>query len=89
MSLLPSRKQELINGFQLHGTDTGSPEVQIALLTARIASLTEHLKVHRKDFTSERGLKILISQRKRLLAYIQRENPERHQALVQRLGIRA
>ena len=88
MSLTQERKQELINGYQVHETDTGSADVQIAMLTERINRLSEHLKINKKDHASRRGLLKMIGQRKRLLAYLRRENKERYQALIQRLGIR-
>ena len=88
MSLTQERKQELINGYQVHETDTGSADVQIAMLTERINRLSEHLKINKKDHASRRGLLKMIGQRKRLLAYLRKENKERYQALIQRLGIR-
>ncbi|HEY9706689.1 MAG TPA: 30S ribosomal protein S15 [Oculatellaceae cyanobacterium] len=88
MSLTQERKQELINGYQVHETDTGSADVQIAMLTERINRLSEHLKTNKKDHASRRGLLKMIGQRKRLLAYLRKENTERYQALIQRLGIR-
>ncbi len=81
-------KQQIIEDYQVHATDTGSPEVQIALLTDRIAHLTEHLKVHRGDHHTRRGLMKLIGQRRRLLDYVQNSNVERYRALIGRLGIR-
>jgi small subunit ribosomal protein S15 len=81
-------KQQIIKDFQSHGTDTGSPEVQIALLTDRISSLTEHLKVHKGDHHTRRGLMMLIGQRRRLLDYVQKGDVERYRALIGRLGIR-
>ncbi|MEN9213853.1 MAG: 30S ribosomal protein S15 [Gloeomargarita sp. DG02_4_bins_56] len=88
MSLLQQRKQELINEYQVHATDTGSPEVQIALLSARISQLSEHLRTHKKDFSSQRGLLKLISQRKQLLLYLRKHHFDRYEAVIQRLGIR-
>ena len=88
MSLTQERKQEIINGYQVHETDTGSADVQIAMLTERINRLSEHLKTNKKDHASRRGLLKMIGQRKRLLAYLRKENTERYQGLIQRLGIR-
>ncbi len=88
MALTQKRKQELIGEYQIHETDTGSAELQIALLTERINQLTEHLKANQKDHSSRRGLLKMIGRRKRLLAYIQKEDPERYQSLIARLGIR-
>ncbi|HAA27989.1 MAG TPA: 30S ribosomal protein S15 [Cyanobacteria bacterium UBA8553] len=88
MSLTQERKQEIIDGYQVHETDTGSADVQIAMLTERINRLSEHLKTNKKDHSSRRGLLKMIGQRKRLLAYLRKENRERYQALIQRLGIR-
>jgi len=73
---------------RLHDTDTGSPEVQIALLTERIEHLTEHLKVHEKDHHSRRGLLMLVGRRRRLLDYLRRNNVERYRALIAKLGLR-
>lgn len=88
MALTQQRKQELISDYQVHETDTGSSEVQIAMLTERINRLSEHLKANQKDHSSRRGLLKLIGQRKRLLSYVQKEDRERYQALISRLGIR-
>lgn len=88
MALTQQRKQELISDYQVHETDTGSSEVQIAMLTERINRLSEHLKANQKDHSSRRGLLKLIGQRKRLLSYVQKENREKYQALIGRLGIR-
>jgi len=88
MSLLQERKQELINEYQMHATDTGSPEVQIALLTDRINQLSEHLRTHKKDFSSQRGLLRLISQRRQLLLYLRKHHLDRYETLIKRLGIR-
>lgn len=84
----PVDKQKIIEEFRTHPGDTGSSEVQIALLTARIEHLTEHLKTHKKDHHSRRGLLQLVGQRRRLLDYLQREDIERYRTLLQRLGIR-
>ncbi|RLC69351.1 MAG: 30S ribosomal protein S15 [Chloroflexi bacterium] len=82
------RKREIIKQFQAHEKDTGSVEVQVALLTERIKRLTEHLRVHRHDFHTRRGLLKLVGQRRRLLRYLSRTAPERYQALVAQLGLR-
>ncbi|MBD2776961.1 30S ribosomal protein S15 [Iningainema tapete] len=86
--LTQQRKQEIITQYQVHETDTGSSEVQIAMLTARINRLSEHLQANKKDHSSRRGLLKLIGQRKRLLAYVQQESREKYLALIGRLGIR-
>ena len=88
MALTQERKQEIMGDYQTHETDTGSPDVQVAMLTDRISKLSAHLKINQKDFASRRGLMMMISRRKRLLAYIQRENVDRYKALIARLGIR-
>ncbi len=89
MSLTPEQKQQIIEEFKRHEGDTGSPEVQIALLTARINSLTEHLKTHRKDFHSRRGLVMLVGQRRQLLNYLADQDIQRYRAIVQKLGLRS
>jgi len=81
-------KPGIIAENRLHDTDTGSPEVQIALLTERIRHLTEHMKVHKKDFHSQRGLLMLVGRRRRMLDYLRRENVERYRAIIAKLGIR-
>ncbi len=81
-------KLQTIEGYRLHGTDTGSSEVQVALLTERINGLSGHFKVHKKDHHSRRGLLELVSQRRRLLDYLRRTGPVRYQALIERLGLR-
>ncbi|HEY7931870.1 MAG TPA: 30S ribosomal protein S15 [Acidimicrobiales bacterium] len=83
-----TEKQQIIKDYQAHGTDTGSPEVQIAILTDRISHLTEHLKVHKGDHHTRRGLMKLIGQRRRLLDYVQKGDVERYRTLIGRLGIR-
>lgn len=88
MALTQQRKQELLSAYQVHETDTGSSDVQVAMLTERINRLSEHLRANQKDHSSRRGLLKLIGQRKRLLSYIQNENREKYQALIGRLGIR-
>jgi small subunit ribosomal protein S15 len=86
--MTPERKRAIIEDFSLHTGDTGSPEVQIALLSERITYLTEHFKTHSKDHHSRRGLLKLVSQRRRLLDYLRGSAPERYQALITRLGLR-
>ena len=81
-------KAQIVKEFKVHDKDTGSPEVQVALLTDRISHLTEHLKVHKGDHHTRRGLMKLIGQRRRLLDYVQKGNVERYRALIGRLGIR-
>jgi small subunit ribosomal protein S15 len=88
MALLPETKQRLIREFRRSEDDTGSPEVQVALLTERIQSLNEHLKVHRKDFHSRRGLLLMVGKRRALLNYLRRTDPQRYSRLVERLGLR-
>ena len=88
MSITAERKQEVI---QLHATkadDTGSPEVQVAILTERIANLTTHLKAHAQDFHSRRGLLVMVGRRRRLLDYLKRKDKSRYESLVKRLGLR-
>jgi small subunit ribosomal protein S15 len=88
MGIAQQQKQGVIEQFRLHQTDTGSPEVQVALLSQRIDHLTEHFKTHVKDHHSRRGLLKLVGQRRRLLDYLKDSNFERYQGLIQRLGIR-
>jgi small subunit ribosomal protein S15 len=88
MALTQIRKQELMTEYQVHETDTGSPDLQVALLTERISQLTGHLQSNPKDHASRRGLLKMIGQRRRLLAYINAKEPERYQNLIKRLGIR-
>lgn len=88
MSLTKEAKNEVISRFAKHEGDTGSPEVQIALLTARINELTEHLRDHKKDHHSRRGLLMMVGQRRRLLDYLRRQDIERYRGLVQELGLR-
>ena len=88
MPLQPEAKQGVITKFRLHEGDTGSPEVQIALLSQRIDYLTEHFKVHRKDHHSRRGLLKLVGQRRRLLDYLKRSNVERYRTVVGSLSLR-
>lgn len=88
MALAQARRQELITEHRAHDKDTGSSEVQVALLSDRISYLTEHFKVHPKDHHSRRGLIKLVSQRRRLLDYLKRENVERYKQIIDRLGLR-
>ena len=88
MPLTIDQKKTLIEQYRVHEGDTGSPEVQIALLSERITYLTEHFKVHVKDHHSRRGLLKLVGQRRRLLDYLRKNNYERYRSLIQRLGIR-
>ena len=86
--LATEKKQEIINSFKKHDTDTGSPEVQIAILTNRITYLTEHFKIHKKDHHSRRGLLKLVGQRRRLLDYLKGKEVDRYKKVIERLGIR-
>ena len=88
MTLTKEAKSELIKKFAAHEGDTGSPEVQVALLTARINELTEHLREHRKDHHSRRGLLMLVGKRRRLLKYLQGSDIDRYRTLIQQLGLR-
>jgi small subunit ribosomal protein S15 len=88
MSIAADRKQELIKEYATKDGDTGSPEVQVAILSERISNLTEHFKTHAKDNHSRRGLLKLVSQRRRLLDYVRSRDTERYQALISRLGLR-
>jgi small subunit ribosomal protein S15 len=88
MSLLKEKKTSIIDDFRVHGTDTGSPEVQIAILSERIRYLTEHFKTHKKDHHSRRGLLMLVGRRRRLLDYLRGRDFERYQRVIERLGIR-
>ena len=81
-------KTEVIANSRIHETDTGSPEVQVSLITSRINQLTEHLKVHKHDLHSYRGLRKLVGQRRRLLKYLSTKSPERYRALIAKLGLR-
>jgi len=81
-------KTDLINRFKLHEDDTGSPEVQVALLTHRITYLTEHLKVHKKDHHSRRGLLMLVGRRRRLLSYVKNKDVKRYRSIIESLGLR-
>ena len=86
--LATEKKQEIINNFKKHDGDTGSPEVQIAILTERIVYLTEHFKVHKKDHHSRRGLLKLVGQRRRMLDYLKSKDVDRYRKVIERLGIR-
>lgn len=88
MSLSVDQKNEIIEKFHTHDSDTGSPEVQIGLLSGRITYLTEHFKVHKKDHHSRRGLLKLVGQRRRLLNYLKGKNIDRYRTIIQELGIR-
>lgn len=88
MAMTKDRKTAIIESFKAHEGDTGSPEVQIALLSERITYLTEHFKTHTKDHHSRRGLLMLVGQRRRLLDYLKAKDPSRYASVIQRLGIR-
>lgn len=89
MAIPVEKKSLIIKDFQLHEQDTGSPEVQVAILSNRISDLTEHLKMHKKDFHSRRGLLIMVGRRRRLLIYLKKVDVERHKTLIGRLGLRS
>ncbi len=88
MVLSSNQKSEVIKSFKLHETDTGSPEVQIALLTNRIVYLTEHLKIHKKDHHSRRGLLMLVGKRRRLLNYVKNKDVKRYRGIIEAVGMR-
>ncbi|MDA0276877.1 MAG: 30S ribosomal protein S15 [Proteobacteria bacterium] len=88
MSLQVAQKAQVVKQYQRAGNDTGSPEVQVALLTERINGLTEHFKTHAKDFHSRRGLLMLVSQRRKLLDYLKRKNADKYRSVIERLGLR-
>jgi small subunit ribosomal protein S15 len=88
MPIHAERKKELIQEYAIQKGDTGSPEVQVAILSEHIRNLTEHLKTHRKDYTSCRGLLMMVGQRSKLLGYLKKRHPQRYQAVIQRLGLR-
>jgi small subunit ribosomal protein S15 len=88
MALLQEQKQEIISNYQTHETDTGSADVQIAMLTEKISRLSQHLRTNKKDHASRQGLLRMISQRKSLLAYVLKHEPERYRSLIDRLGLR-
>ncbi len=86
--LAPEKKAALIDQHRTHATDTGSPEVQIAILSTRIGELTEHFKTHKKDHASRRGLLMMVSRRRSLLDYLRKSDTERYKTVIQKLGIR-
>jgi small subunit ribosomal protein S15 len=88
VSLSVEEKAEVIADSRVHESDTGSPEVQVSILTRRINQMTEHLKVHKHDLHSRRGLLMMVGQRRRLLGYLSKKSPERYRALITRLGLR-
>ncbi len=88
MALRPAEKSDIIAKYATHEGDTGSPEVQVALLTTRISQLTEHFNTHKKDHHSRRGLLKLVGQRRRLLRYVKNEDEDRYKALIKSLGLR-
>lgn len=88
MALNTEQKQEIIDRYRLHDADTGSPEVQVAILSERISYLTDHFKVHAKDHHSRRGLIKLVGQRRRLLNYLKNKDIDRYRALIEQLGLR-
>ena len=88
MSITAERKSEVVREYATHEGDTGSPEVQVAILTERIKNLTGHLQVHKKDFHSRRGLLIMVGQRRRLLDYVKSRDQSRYDGLIKRLGLR-
>lgn len=88
MALTKEHKNELIGSYHTHETDTGSPDVQIALLTARITELTEHLKEHKHDYSTRRGLIKMVGRRRKLLRYLYNSAPERYSAVISRLGLK-
>ncbi len=88
MALKTEEKAGIIENARVHETDTGSPEVQVSILTRRINQLTEHMKIHKHDLHSRRGLIMLVGQRRRLLAYLSKKSPDRYRALIAKLGLR-
>lgn len=88
MSIVKEKKKELIDEYKLHDKDTGSPEVQIAILSERVTNLTEHFKTHKKDHHSRRGLLLIINKRRKLLAYLKSTSNEKYQEVIKRLGLR-
>ena len=88
MALTTAQKKSILGEYGVHESDTGSPEAQVALLTTRISGLTEHLKVHKHDHHSRRGLLLMVGRRRRLLNYVARVDIERYRSLIQRLGLR-
>jgi len=88
MALAADVRQSLVKEYRVHKTDVGSSEVQVALLSHRISQLTEHIKTHKKDHHSRRGLLLMVARRRRLLDYLKRNSPERYKALIDKLGLR-
>ena len=88
MVMTKERRNEVVEAFRINDSDTGSPEVQVALLTERITYMTEHMKANSKDFHSQRGLLRMVNRRNKLLKYLRREDPERYKQLIARLGLR-
>ena len=88
MSITAERKGDLVREYALHEGDTGSPEVQVAILSERIKNLTEHLQTHKKDFHSRRGLLVMVGQRRRLLDYVKKKDRSRYETIIGRLGLR-
>lgn len=88
MALTLEEKTEIIGDSRVHETDTGSPEVQVSILTRRINQMTEHMKAHKHDLHSRRGLLLMVGRRRRLLAYLSKKSPDRYRALIARLGLR-
>lgn len=88
MTVMREEKEKMVKEYKLHNSDTGSPEVQIAILTSRINSLTEHLKIHGKDYHSRMGLLKMVGQRRRLLDYLSRKDIKRYREIIRKLGIR-
>jgi small subunit ribosomal protein S15 len=88
VALTLEEKTEVIADSRIHETDTGSPEVQVSILTRRINQMTEHLKIHKHDVHSRRGLLMMVGRRRRLLAYISKKSPDRYRALIAKLGLR-
>jgi len=88
VALTTEEKAALIEDSRVHETDTGSPEVQVTMLTRRIQQLTEHLKIHKHDLHSRRGLLMMVGQRRRLLTYLSKKSPSRYRALIEKLGLR-
>ncbi|MBV9612290.1 MAG: 30S ribosomal protein S15 [Acidobacteriaceae bacterium] len=88
MALAVEQKSQVVNKYRIHKSDSGSPEVQVALLSQRISQLTEHFKTHQKDHHSRRGLLTMVARRRKLLNYLKDRNPDRYKALIQSLGIR-
>jgi len=88
MVMTKERRNEVVEAYRINDSDTGSPEVQVALLTERITYMTEHMKANSKDFHSQRGLLRMVNRRNKLLKYVRREDPERYKQLIARLGLR-